>query len=203
MAKRTENRPALAGIRSGAELRRWSWLKSELVDHAKSLELRSTGGKFTILDRIAHFIDTGEHNWPGDVKTKSRSKFDWHCEELTPETEITDSYRNSQNVRRFFKAHLGEGFKFNIAFMDWMRTNAGKTLADAIDEFKRRESDRAPGVYQSQTASHNQFNQYSRDFLAGTTNLGGTDARQGGARKRQQPSDSGRHVYKRSDLDLE
>ena len=202
MAKRTENRPPIDDISTSVELRRWYWLKSELVEHAKALGLRSSGGKFTILDRIAHFFDTGARQWPGDVKTKARSKFDWHSEVLTPETVITDSYRNSQNVRRFFKAHVGPQFKFNIAFMDWMRSNAGQTLADAVAEFNRQAGVRNAPDFTSEIAHHNQFNQYTRDFLADNPDLCMADVRRVWALKRQQPSDTGRHVYDRSDLDL-
>lgn len=43
----------------------------------------------------------------------------------------------SQKVRRFFKLHLGEDFHFNRPYMAWMKENVGKTLEDAIEEFKK------------------------------------------------------------------
>ena len=43
--------------------------------------------------------------------------FDWHSDPITRETPITRSYRNTQNVRRFFKAQCGAGFKFDRTFM--------------------------------------------------------------------------------------
>lgn len=61
--------------------------------------------------------------------------FDWHSAELTPQTVITDSYRNTQNVRRFFKAHIGADFKFNRPLMAWMKQNTGKPLSDAIEAY--------------------------------------------------------------------
>ncbi|MEM6480086.1 MAG: SAP domain-containing protein, partial [Pseudomonadota bacterium] len=51
-------KPHIAEIRSAVELRRWYWLKTELVDQAKALGLATSGGKFEILDRIAHFLET-------------------------------------------------------------------------------------------------------------------------------------------------
>lgn len=116
MPPNRKNRPDITSITSGAGLHRWYWLKPELEARAKALGVRATGGKFTILERLAHFLDTGETIWPGDTHAKTHSKFDWHSADLTPETVITDSYRNSQNVRRFFKKHAEEKFKFNIAF---------------------------------------------------------------------------------------
>ncbi len=200
--KNTQLRPPIHTIVSGTELKRWYWLKSELVDHAKFLTLKTTGGKFEIVDRIAYFLDTGEKNWPGDIKERPSSRFDWHKEILTAETVITDSYKSSQNVRRFFQAHADPKFKFNIEFMAWMKANIGKTLGDAVVEYKAmREREKQPD-FQSEIALHNQFNQYTRDFLSDNPDLGMTEVRKYWALKRALPSDTGRHVYEKSDLDL-
>ena len=198
----TEARPEIATIETAQELRRWYWLKEELLAEAKRRGLKSTGGKFTLLDRIAHHIDTGQTVWPGDKSTPAKSKFDWHSETLTPETIITDSYRNSQNVRRFFKSQVGDGFKFNIAFMTWMKTNAGKTLADAVAEYRRQQDTAAQPGFQTEIAHHNQFNQYTRDFLDVFPGAKLSLVRKAWAAKRALPSETGRHVFDLSDVDL-
>ena len=64
--------------------------------------------------------------------------FDWHYSVLSSHTIIESDYRNTQNVRRFFKAEIGDHFKFDRPFMSWMQDNAGKTLGDAVDEWRRR-----------------------------------------------------------------
>lgn len=193
-----EKRPDIAAIIEGAELRRWYWLKDELAAEAKRLGLKSSDGKFSILDRIAHFLDTGEMSLPADNKLKPKSKFDWHSAALTPETIITDSYKNSQNVRRFFKAEVGDQFKFTIGFMDWIRLNHGATLADAVAEYRRMTAagEKAP------IRDHNQFNQYTVDFLKDNPGAGMDEVRRVWALKRALPSEDGRHVYARSDLSL-
>ena len=199
--KTLETRPAIDTIDSGAELRRWYWRKDELVARARALGIKTTGGKFGILDRIAHCLDTGETVFPGDVRVAPKSKFDWHSEALTPGTIITDSYKNSQNVRRFFKAQLGAGFKFNIAFMEWMRRNTGRTLAEACEAYRviRSAEKDSPAAI----PDHNQFNQYTRDFLDDNPNLSMSDVRRIWALKIKLPSETGRHVYERGDLELE
>ncbi|MEO0945731.1 MAG: DUF6434 domain-containing protein [Pseudomonadota bacterium] len=198
MSGRRENRPDIGGIKTGRELRRWYWLKSELVEAAKAHGLKTTGGKFQILDRIAHFLDTGERQFPGDKSVKPSSDFDWHAAPLDDATVITDSYKNSQNVRRYFKFRLGDSFKFNTPFMEWMRSNAGKTLADACEVYPALKA----GKGQSQIKDHNQFNQYTRDFLADNPDLGMDDVRRIWAEKRKLPSETGRHRYHPKDLDL-
>lgn len=198
----TEKRPDITTITKAAELRRWYWTKDELLTECKRLKLRATGGKFTLLDRIAHYHDTGETVYPGDKKPKITSKFDWHSAELTPETVITDSYKNSQNVRRFFKAHVGEHFKFNIASMAWMKASVGRTLADAVEAIKALEEEAAQPGFKSKIAHHNQFNQYTRDFLADNPERGMEDVRHFWALKRALPSEDGLHGYDPSDLQL-
>ncbi|MEO0401764.1 MAG: DUF6434 domain-containing protein [Pseudomonadota bacterium] len=199
MANRDRDaRPDMATLTNGAELRRWYWRKDELMARAKALGLKTSGGKFELLDRIAHFLDTGERTAPGQEAPKPKSRFDWHAAPLDDDTVITDSYRNTQNVRRYFKAALGEGFKFNIAFMDWMKANTGATLRDACAVYP--ELFVTPG--QTRIRDQNQFNQYTRDFMADNPDLGLDDVRRVWARKIQQPSDTGRHRYEPGDLDL-
>lgn len=198
----TETRPNIETLKNSAELNRWYWLKSELVDHARRLGLKTTGAKFTLLDRIGHYLDTGETRLPGDAKPRAASNFDWHGEILTPETEITDNYKNTQNVRRFFQAHIGPGFKFNIAFMAWMKDNTGKTLHDAVETYLRLQARAAEPGAKSRIAEHNQFNQYTRDFLADNPTMGLEEVRKYWALKRARPSETGRHVYDPDDLKL-
>lgn len=197
-----EKRPDIKTLTSGVGLKRWYWLKAELLAEARRLGLKTTGQKFAILDRIAHFHDTGSKVAPKDVAPKTSSKFDWHCAELTPDTTLTDSYKNTQNVRRFFKSQVGDTFKFNIEFMAWMKNNTGATLADAVAEYMAMKLREADPEYESVIAHHNQFNQYTRDFLGDNPKMGMSDVRHFWALKRALPSDDGRHVYERSDLDL-
>lgn len=68
------------------------------------------------------------------------SGFDWHSEKLSPDTVINETYKNTQNVRRFFKSQIGEHFHFNIEFMAWMKNSKGKKLKDAVKEWKKKYS---------------------------------------------------------------
>jgi hypothetical protein len=65
--------------------------------------------------------------------------FDWHADHIEPATPITPDYRGTQNVRRFFKAHCGEHFRFDRDFMAWMKAASGKTMGDAVAEWWRRQ----------------------------------------------------------------
>jgi hypothetical protein len=66
--------------------------------------------------------------------------FDWHSSAITRDTLITPAYRNTQNVRRFFKSESGDGFRFDRDFMAWLKAANGKTMADAVAEWCRRQA---------------------------------------------------------------
>lgn len=190
-----EQRPDIYDIHSGAELKRWYWLKAELVNHCKALEVPYTGSKAEITERLAVFLDTGEVVKP--KRKQSASAFNWAREELRLDTIITDSYRNGPNVRRFFVEHIGPRFRFNIAFMQWMKANTGKTLANAVAAWEAIEKEQKTAGFQSKIPKGNQYNQYLRDFFTANPQRSMQDARQCWARKTEGP---GPHRYDISDL---
>jgi Domain of unknown function (DUF6434)/SAP domain-containing new25 len=193
-----EKRPAITTIKTGKELKCWYWLKEELVAYCKIKDISYAGGKFTILERIANKLDGKKVI--SKKNTKAVSVFDWHAAPLNPNTIITDNYKNSQNVRRFFKVHCGEKFHFSIPFMHWMKTNAGKKLKDAVIEWKRLQKATSDKTFKSVIPAHNQYNQYIRDFFADNPGKTLEDAMQCWKLKRQLPLE--RHRYERSDLML-
>jgi Domain of unknown function (DUF6434) len=71
--------------------------------------------------------------------------FDWHGDPITRATPITKSYRNTQNVRRFFTAECGSHFKFDRPFMAWLKDGSKKTMGDAADEWQRRAAAKRQG----------------------------------------------------------
>lgn len=198
MSKKDDSRPKISKLKTSAEVKRWYWLKTELAAEAKRLGLKSSGAKFTLLDRICHFHDTGERALSTDVSSKATSTFDWHSAALSEHTVITDNYKNSQNVRRYFKTNVDPKFKFNIQLMDWLKTNVGKTLGDAGRYWQAQQQ----AGEQTKIKPHNQFNQYTRDFLEHNPTLGMADVRKFWALKKARPTKTGRHVYEPSDLKL-
>ena len=65
--------------------------------------------------------------------------FDWHCDQITVTTPVTESYRNTQNVRRFLTEACGPHFKFNRPFMAWIKNGEPKTMGEVAEEWIRRE----------------------------------------------------------------
>lgn len=191
------DRPDICDCADSTTFRSWYYLKEELVSFARSHGLKTTGGKFEIADRIAYFLDHGQAPPTVRARPKATSKFDWHAEPLTDETVITDSYKNTQNVRRYFKARI-DGFTFSIPLMDWMKANTGKTLADAVKEARRIKDDKRKGVKQPDQP-HNQYNAYTRAYFAAVPDGSATEVRALWAERRKRP---GPYVFHLSDLDL-
>jgi hypothetical protein len=50
-------RPNIKDIQTGHELKKWYWLKQELVDYCKQAGINYNGRKFEIIDRIALALD--------------------------------------------------------------------------------------------------------------------------------------------------
>ena len=75
--------------------------------------------------------------------TAMTEKRDWHSDPIASETVIDAGYRNTRNVRRFFKAEAGDHFKFDRPFMAWMKSHAGSTMGDAVAGLNNDRCDRA------------------------------------------------------------
>ncbi len=60
---------------------------------------------------------------------------DWHSAKLSPETVITNNFRLTQNVRRFYAAQLGRReVQFNREQMRELKNSVGKTLGEMCRE---------------------------------------------------------------------
>jgi hypothetical protein len=194
-------RPSINEIETGEELKRWYWLKKELVDFCKRTNLSYVGPKFDILERIANVLDYGKSNTlPLSQPKKPTSKFDWSKSILSLDTVITDNYTNGPNTRNFFKQHCGEKFHFSIPFMTFMKNNSGKTLNDAIIEWRRLYNLSKDKNFKSVIPQGNQYNKYIRDFFADNPTMTITQARHFWKLKRSLPL--GRHIYEKTDLNL-
>lgn len=190
----SKSRPQIETIRDGAELRRWYWLKEELIDFCRKNELHTTGRKIDLVERIVEFLASGKRMKLPAKKTKS--KFDWGKTELTLSTIITDNYRNSQNVRRFFCEHAGATFRFSNEFMDWMRKNQGSTLGDAVDFWKALDHKKKNLGYREKPLPQNEYNQFTRAISEAVPGLSSKEIRRLWAIKRSKP---GPHRYEPGD----
>jgi Domain of unknown function (DUF6434)/SAP domain-containing new25 len=190
-------RPNIENCTSGDEFRRWYYLKSELVDFAKTKRISVIGGKFEIAERIEAVLNS--EPIPQAKKRHPISRFDWANASLHTELAITDNISFGPNVRGFFRRQIGPGFVCSSDFMDWVKENIGSTLSEAVDAWKMLESRKSDPEFQTRIRSHNQYNQFTRDILAANPNLTLDAVRQVWRAKRDLPRSM---AYSQEDLEL-
>lgn len=193
------DRPDLNTQLSLKDFNEFYWLKQELVSFCKTVGISTSGGKIEIADRIRHYISTGEVIKNQTKKSAVISTFDWGAATLTRSTVITDNYKNGENVRSFFIQEIGPHFTFNIIFMKWIKNNAGKTLEDAVVEWKRIHDLKKKPDYVSEIDPQFEYNTYMRAFLKDNPDLSSKDAMRYWKLKRSQ---RGSNIYDRADLAL-
>ena len=127
------------------------------------------------------------------------SKFDWNKEILTTETIITDNYKNTENVRVFFAAQIGDHFYFTVEFMNWIKHHAGQPLSNAILRWEELREKKKDNTFKSEITSQLEYNRYIRMCLAANPELTLADAIKYWKLKRVRKE--GR-IYDKTDLDL-
>jgi hypothetical protein len=193
------DRPNLDKNISLKDFNEFYWLKKELIDFCKTIGISTSGGKVEIADRIRYYLLIGKVIKVETNKIKSTSKFKWDNEKLTPETIITDNYRNGEKVRSFFIREIGSHFAFNVIFMKWIKENIGKNLGDAITEWNRIYEIMNNKDYVSEIDPQFEYNRYMRAFLNDNPELSTKDAMKYWKLKRSQ---RGTNEYDKKDLDL-
>ena len=157
-------RPELNRRISTQDFRSFYWYKDELIFFCTSEKIDKRGGKIELANRIEKFLQTGERI-PYQEKKSKTSRFNWNTEKLTVETVITDNYKNTENVRAFFKNQINGKFKFNVKFMNWMKASEGRTLGDAIAQWILIAHEMKTDNTEKQIAPQFEYNTYIRDFL--------------------------------------
>lgn len=183
-------RPSLAPGLDSAAFRSFYYLKEEMVAFCRDNGLPASGRKLDIADRIAHFLDTGEALQVVPVQ-KERASVDAIHEGM----EIKPDFVCSEKHRAFFKEKIGKGFSFNVAFQKWLKTNTGKTYAEAVEAYHQLQAEKK----NSPTTIDRQFeyNTYIRSFFADNQGLRLEDAIRCWKHKKSQP---GHNRYEKADL---
>lgn len=128
-----EQRPQLSESLDAAELLRWYWLKDELSNFAKSLGIRSTGGKELLTQRIAAKLDGAAFVEP---TREPRRGVEQLSGALSAATVIPLGQRCSQVVRAWFTEQVGPSFAFDGEMRAFFaRADGTLTLQDALDHY--------------------------------------------------------------------
>ena len=152
-------RPELSRDISAEVFRNYYYLKEELVKFCRKYDLQTSGSKQELTDRIAYFLETGKKKSASSKRIQAES-----IGEITENTLIEANIVCSEKHRAFFKERIGKTFSFNVAFQKWLKSNAGKTYADAIQAYYAilEEKKKSKTVIDKQF----EYNTYIRDFFA-------------------------------------
>lgn len=153
----TISRPVPDSSLSGAELRRWYWLKSELISLARALGVRTGGAKAELTERLAAVLD----GLPEPAGAPRRVHNAGISQDLTRESVIPHGQRCSQALRGFFVSELGPGFHFDAPMRNFIATGAGRTLGEAV-QFWAGSRDLPPAEIGAQF----ELNQFQRSWHA-------------------------------------
>ncbi len=187
-----ESRPEITTDLDSRTFREYYYLKEELAAFCRANQLPATGGKQELTERIACFLDSGEVRQPA---AKRNANHKAAVSGITPESLIEENFVCTETHRAYFKREIGSGFSFNVQFQQWLKTNAGKTYADAVDAYHRildekKKTKRSIG-------KQFEYNAYIRDFFADNPGKTLEDVITCWKYKK---SLKGHHRYERSDL---
>ncbi|MEO0884273.1 MAG: DUF6434 domain-containing protein [Pseudomonadota bacterium] len=192
-------RPEFDPEMAGAAFERWYWPKMELERIATLLGLPKAGSKAELRDRISTYLKNPAAPLPQSER-RPKDNFDWGKADLKSDTIITPSIRFGPNVRGFFKREIGKAFVCHGDFMDWVLSNTGSTLADAIDAWHMLEQRKTDPAFRREIAEHNNFLQYLRDFADTFPDQSLDDAKACWDQKKIRPAQDGKVIFERTDV---
>lgn len=156
-----DERPDLDLKLSAEIFRQYYYLKEELVDFCRRNNLQATGSKPELSERIAVFLESGKRTRAEHKTQKTQS-----AGEIKPNSIIEENFVCSENHRAFFKEQVGKSFSFNVAFQKWLKSNAGKTYADAIAAYHQILQEKKSAKGKGEIEKQFEYNTYIRDFFA-------------------------------------
>jgi hypothetical protein len=186
----TIERPALDVNLDPDVFKEFYYLKAELMEFCRSNGLQTTGSKPELNERIYVYLSTGEK------MTKRRmSGAEPIKTQIALDMTLGPNFRCSEKHREFFKENIGEAFKFNVEFLNWLRSNADKTYNDAIAFYyitaeNKKNRNTIIGV-------QFEYNTYIRDFFNDNKGRTLSDAIRCWKYKKSLP---GKNKYERNDL---
>ncbi len=171
LENKQEYRPLLNKQITIVDFKMHYWLKEELQAFCRENGILAAGSKLEISQRIEYFLITRERK--PEIRTnphKFKSTMD--TDDLSVKTVITEEYTNNQKNREFFKSIIGPQFHFTTRFMNFCKSNVGKTYQDAIHEWYAEQNERKKGKYKTVIAPQFEYNRFIREFYNKPENKG-------------------------------
>lgn len=152
----TPVRPPVETVRSEDELRRWYWLRSELVQLARALGVSTAGAKLELTDRLADALAGRRPTAP--VGRSARRPAPPLPDMLDGTTVLPPGQRCTQQLRAHLAAVVGPGFRFDGPMRAFIA--AGGVTIDEVVAHWHATRDREPG----EIAPQFEYNRFTRKW---------------------------------------
>ncbi|MFA8299272.1 MAG: DUF6434 domain-containing protein [Hyphomicrobiales bacterium] len=155
-------RPLLSIKLTSTAFKQYYYLKEELVNFCRKNHLRISGNKEDLTKRIIYFLETSKQSPEKINYTKYTTK---DIQNLSLNSIIEENFVCSEKHRSFFSSIIGKAFSFNVAFQKYLKSNAGKTYTDAVNEWYAIQEDKKKNKGKSKIDPQFEYNTYIRDFF--------------------------------------
>lgn len=155
-----KERPALDKFLSASEFLAWYWLREELVQFCRAEGLPVCGGKRDLSTRIEAYLSGRPLPRVANEPRKTASM----PARFGLDTVIGHGWRCSQGLRDFFEGHCGKGFRFNEALRRFIAEGSGKTLAEAVEVYRKSMSHDLNGRG-LEIAEQFEYNRHTREYF--------------------------------------
>lgn len=154
-----------------SDFRRYYRWKTELIEFARSLGLRTHGHKPELSGRIERRLrGLPEASEPPRNRTKGSRDSDRPLRRNTP---VVD-YTSDRKTRAFFESEIGPEFHFTYHLNQFRLARKKLTYGELVDEWLSERARRRDPGYEAKIASHGKYNRFIRDFFADERNEGKT-----------------------------
>ena len=147
-------RPPVETITSEDELRRWYWLRSDLVQLARTLRVSTAGSKPELTERLADVLAGRRRATPAE--RTSRAAAPPLPDSLDGTTMLPPGQRCTQQLRAHLEAVIGPGFRFDGPMRAFISTG-GVTLDEVVAHWHATR-DRGP----DEIAPQFEYNRFTR-----------------------------------------
>ena len=147
-----EQRPLPADVADERTLRRWYWLRSELVQIARRIGVGTTGGKLELAERICARLEERPPPPPA-VRARSRNALP---AALTAEVVLRKGQRCTEQLRTWMRGEVGPTFVFDAPMRE--AVGAGGITLNELVALWHATRDREP----SEIGPQFELNRFSR-----------------------------------------
>ncbi|MFZ5353503.1 MAG: DUF6434 domain-containing protein [Bacillota bacterium] len=191
-----DSRPKLSNTLDPDVFVRYYYLKEELMSFCRENSISASGSKTELSKRVEHFLKTGEKAGKHEAHIK-RSYSKPGYSELSPDTLIEDDFCCTQRHRAYFESVIGKEFHFSVKFQRFLKSSAGMTYEDAVNEWYRLAAEKKSNKRTETIDPQFEYNKYIRTFFKRNKGKTIQDAIKCWKYKRNQP---GTNEYEDSDL---